>query len=164
MVDRQRARVEFPSWKPEHYFERIASMSVSLTISLYYKTIIAWILWYFFNSFQESLPWSWCPMNANLSGSAATSTLLPQKEKWYQKLLILVVKCCQDLSQRVRGAPPQIISGTGRPWTQLYRLMRMVGCSGGYVMPCLCVVSALPLHHSWDWDHWKGTVHCFLRY
>ncbi|XP_056141700.1 solute carrier family 6 member 19b [Lampris incognitus] len=43
----------------------IASMCVSLTVSLYYNTIIAWILWYFFNSFQNPLPWSQCPFNAN---------------------------------------------------------------------------------------------------
>ncbi|XP_055358939.1 solute carrier family 6 member 19b [Betta splendens] len=34
-------------------------------ISLYYNTIIAWILWYFFNSFQQPLLWSQCPNNAN---------------------------------------------------------------------------------------------------
>ncbi|XP_069393090.1 sodium-dependent neutral amino acid transporter B(0)AT1-like [Paralichthys olivaceus] len=46
----------------------IASMCVCLTICLYYNTILAWIMWYFFNSFQEPLPWSQCPMNANLTG------------------------------------------------------------------------------------------------
>uniref|UniRef100_A0A8C5DAZ5 Transporter n=1 Tax=Gouania willdenowi TaxID=441366 RepID=A0A8C5DAZ5_GOUWI len=46
----------------------IASMCVSLTISLYYNTIIAWIMWYLFNSFQATLPWSQCPLNANLTG------------------------------------------------------------------------------------------------
>lgn len=36
----------------------VASMCASLTISLYYNIVIAWVLWYFFNSFQELLPWS----------------------------------------------------------------------------------------------------------
>lgn len=48
-------------------------MCVSLTISLYYNTILAWIMWYFFNSFQEPLPWSQCPqtMNGNQTGTVA---------------------------------------------------------------------------------------------
>ncbi|KAM3613679.1 uncharacterized protein V6R79_003505 [Siganus canaliculatus] len=37
--------------------------------NLYYNTIIAWILWYLFNSFQEILPWSQCPLSANLTGA-----------------------------------------------------------------------------------------------
>lgn len=59
----------------KHIFAGIASMCVSLTISLYYNTIIAWILWYLFNSFQEPLPWSHCPMNSNLTGSTTIYTL-----------------------------------------------------------------------------------------
>lgn len=43
-------------------------MLVSFMISLYYNTIIAWVMWYFFNSFQEPLPWSQCPLNANKTG------------------------------------------------------------------------------------------------
>ena len=45
-------------------------MCVSLLISLYYNTIIAWILWYLFNSFQDPLPWSQCPLNSNATGTA----------------------------------------------------------------------------------------------
>uniref|UniRef100_A0A674DPM7 Transporter n=1 Tax=Salmo trutta TaxID=8032 RepID=A0A674DPM7_SALTR len=45
----------------------IASMFVSLMISLYYNTIMAWVMWYLFNSFQETLPWSQCPLNYNLT-------------------------------------------------------------------------------------------------
>jgi len=44
-------------------------MSVSFLVSLYYNTIIAWVMWYFFNSFQDPLPWSQCPVNANRTGS-----------------------------------------------------------------------------------------------
>ncbi|XP_023137412.2 sodium-dependent neutral amino acid transporter B(0)AT1-like isoform X1 [Amphiprion ocellaris] len=43
----------------------IASMLVSLLILMYYNTLIAWILWYFFNSFQDPLPWAQCPLNEN---------------------------------------------------------------------------------------------------
>lgn len=40
-------------------------------VGLYYNTIVAWILWYFFNSFQDPLPWSVCPLNANRTGGRA---------------------------------------------------------------------------------------------
>ncbi|XP_076610667.1 sodium-dependent neutral amino acid transporter B(0)AT1-like [Chaetodon auriga] len=46
----------------------IASMLVSLLIGLYYNTLIAWIMWYLFNSFQEPLPWTQCPLNENGTG------------------------------------------------------------------------------------------------
>ncbi|KAM9384497.1 sodium-dependent neutral amino acid transporter B(0)AT1-like [Pholidichthys leucotaenia] len=46
----------------------IASMLVSLLIALYYTPIIAWIMFYFFNSFQTPLPWSQCPLNENRTG------------------------------------------------------------------------------------------------
>ncbi|XP_060916434.1 sodium-dependent neutral amino acid transporter B(0)AT1-like [Labrus mixtus] len=46
----------------------IGSMLVSLLIGLYYNTLIAWILWYLFNSFQSPLPWSQCPLNDNGTG------------------------------------------------------------------------------------------------
>ncbi|XP_075068797.1 sodium-dependent neutral amino acid transporter B(0)AT1 [Mixophyes fleayi] len=46
----------------------IASMFVSFLVGLYYNTIIAWVMWYFFNSFQEPLPWSTCPLNENRTG------------------------------------------------------------------------------------------------
>ncbi|XP_053323289.1 sodium-dependent neutral amino acid transporter B(0)AT1 [Spea bombifrons] len=43
----------------------ISSMMVSFLVGLYYNTIIAWVMWYFFNSFQEPLPWSNCPITEN---------------------------------------------------------------------------------------------------
>ncbi|KAM9352912.1 LOW QUALITY PROTEIN: solute carrier family 6 member 19b [Symphorus nematophorus] len=65
----------------------IASMCVSLILSLYYNTLIAWILWYFFNSFNEPLPWSRCPLNANLTGSARTECerSSPTDYFWYRE-------------------------------------------------------------------------------
>lgn len=47
----------------------IASLLVSFLVGLYYNTIMAWILWYLFNSFQNTLPWSQCPLNANKTGT-----------------------------------------------------------------------------------------------
>ncbi|XP_069032282.1 sodium-dependent neutral amino acid transporter B(0)AT1-like isoform X2 [Embiotoca jacksoni] len=46
----------------------IASMLMSLLILLYYNTLIAWIMWYLFNSFQDPLPWTQCPLNENRTG------------------------------------------------------------------------------------------------
>ncbi|XP_062855388.1 sodium-dependent neutral amino acid transporter B(0)AT1-like [Trichomycterus rosablanca] len=46
----------------------IASMLVSCMVGMYYNTIIAWVMWYFFNSFQDPLPWSQCPLNQNRTG------------------------------------------------------------------------------------------------
>ncbi|XP_051825764.1 sodium-dependent neutral amino acid transporter B(0)AT1 [Antechinus flavipes] len=46
----------------------IASMFVSFMVGLYYNTIVAWVMWYFFNSFQDPLPWSTCPLNENRTG------------------------------------------------------------------------------------------------
>ena len=46
----------------------ISSMIVSFLVCLFYNTILAWVLWYFFHSFQDPLPWSQCPLNDNLTG------------------------------------------------------------------------------------------------
>ena len=46
----------------------IASMLVSFMIGLYYNTIMAWIIWYLCNSFQDPLPWNDCPLNENGTG------------------------------------------------------------------------------------------------
>nr|XP_057902873.1 sodium-dependent neutral amino acid transporter B(0)AT1-like [Doryrhamphus excisus] len=46
----------------------IASMLVSFLVALYYNTLIAWIMWYLFNSFQSPLPWTQCPLNDNGTG------------------------------------------------------------------------------------------------
>lgn len=46
----------------------IGSMIVSAMVGLYYNMIIAWCLWYLFNSFQYPLPYSYCPLNDNQTG------------------------------------------------------------------------------------------------
>ncbi|CAM2106038.1 sodium-dependent neutral amino acid transporter B(0)AT1 [Caretta caretta] len=66
----------------------IAAMLVSFLVGLYYNTIIAWVMWYFFNSFQEPLPWSDCPLNANRTGyveECAKSS--PVDYFWYRETL-----------------------------------------------------------------------------
>ncbi|XP_074842077.1 sodium-dependent neutral amino acid transporter B(0)AT1 isoform X2 [Carettochelys insculpta] len=66
----------------------IAALLVSFLVGLYYNTIIAWVMWYFFNSFQEPLPWSECPLNANRTGyveECAKSS--PVDYFWYRETL-----------------------------------------------------------------------------
>ncbi|XP_069766171.1 sodium-dependent neutral amino acid transporter B(0)AT3-like isoform X2 [Narcine bancroftii] len=43
----------------------IAAMLTSFQQGLFYNTILAWTLWYFFHSFEEPLPWKNCPLNNN---------------------------------------------------------------------------------------------------
>uniref|UniRef100_A0A8B9DY53 Transporter n=1 Tax=Anser cygnoides TaxID=8845 RepID=A0A8B9DY53_ANSCY len=66
----------------------IAAMLVSFLVGLYYNTIIAWVMWYFFNSFQEPLPWSSCPLNASRTDyveECAKSS--PVDYFWYRETL-----------------------------------------------------------------------------
>ncbi|KAM9286024.1 LOW QUALITY PROTEIN: sodium-dependent neutral amino acid transporter B(0)AT1 [Cariama cristata] len=66
----------------------IAAMFVSFLVGLYYNTIIAWVMWYFFNSFQEPLPWSSCPLNGNRTDyieECAKSS--PVDYFWYRETL-----------------------------------------------------------------------------
>ncbi|XP_008419713.1 inactive sodium-dependent neutral amino acid transporter B(0)AT3 [Poecilia reticulata] len=68
----------------------IASMVVSFLVSLFYNTIIAWVLWYFFNSFQNPLPWSQCPLNANQTGySSECEKSTSVNYFWYRETLNL---------------------------------------------------------------------------
>ncbi|XP_075398016.1 inactive sodium-dependent neutral amino acid transporter B(0)AT3 [Tenrec ecaudatus] len=46
----------------------LGCFTVSFLVSLYYNTIMMWVLWYFLNSFQNPLPWSSCPPDGNRTG------------------------------------------------------------------------------------------------
>ncbi|KAM7149423.1 inactive sodium-dependent neutral amino acid transporter B(0)AT3 isoform 1-T1 [Molossus nigricans] len=66
----------------------LGSFTVSFLISLYYNTVLTWVLWYFLNSFQHPLPWSSCPLDLNQTGfveecqgSSSTSYF------WYRQTL-----------------------------------------------------------------------------
>ncbi|XP_012686873.1 sodium-dependent neutral amino acid transporter B(0)AT1-like [Clupea harengus] len=66
----------------------IASMMVSFMVGMYYNTIIAWVMWYFFNSFQEPLPWSQCPLNANMTGVVSECARSSSVDYfWYRETL-----------------------------------------------------------------------------
>lgn len=47
----------------------LGCFTASFLISLYYNTVLTWVLWYLLNSFQHPLPWSTCPLNLNQTGS-----------------------------------------------------------------------------------------------
>ncbi|XP_044298756.1 sodium-dependent neutral amino acid transporter B(0)AT3-like [Varanus komodoensis] len=54
-----------------------ACMVASFLVSVYYNMILAWVLWYFVNSFRDPLPWSICPeynYNAELAEECHKST------------------------------------------------------------------------------------------
>ncbi|XP_010777892.1 inactive sodium-dependent neutral amino acid transporter B(0)AT3 [Notothenia coriiceps] len=66
----------------------IASMIVSFLVSIFYNTLLAWAMWYFFQSFQNPLPWSKCLVNDNLTGyneECVKST--PANYFWYRETL-----------------------------------------------------------------------------
>ncbi|KAJ4928395.1 hypothetical protein JOQ06_016187 [Pogonophryne albipinna] len=66
----------------------VASMTVSFLVGMYYNTIIAWVMWYFFNSFQSPLPWSQCPLNDNLTDLVSEcKRSSPVDYFWYRETL-----------------------------------------------------------------------------
>ncbi|KFO38489.1 inactive sodium-dependent neutral amino acid transporter B(0)AT3 [Fukomys damarensis] len=46
----------------------LGCFTVSFLVSLYYNTVLTWVLWYLLNSFQQPLPWGACPPNLNRTG------------------------------------------------------------------------------------------------
>ncbi|TRY97396.1 hypothetical protein DNTS_032905, partial [Danionella cerebrum] len=67
---------------------RVASMIISFAVGLFYNTILAWVLWYFFHSFEEPLAWSQCPVNHNLTGFVEECVLSsPVNYFWYRRTL-----------------------------------------------------------------------------
>ncbi|CAJ1083757.1 inactive sodium-dependent neutral amino acid transporter B(0)AT3 [Xyrichtys novacula] len=66
----------------------IASMVVSFLVSNFYNTIMAWVLWYFFHSFQNPLPWSVCPLNEEHTGYVTEcEKTSPVNYFWYRQTL-----------------------------------------------------------------------------
>ena len=50
-----------------------AACVTSFLVSIYYNVIIAWALFYLFNSFQSSVPWGRCPGSAYFSQESLTA-------------------------------------------------------------------------------------------
>uniref|UniRef100_A0A3Q0SI78 Transporter n=1 Tax=Amphilophus citrinellus TaxID=61819 RepID=A0A3Q0SI78_AMPCI len=94
----------------------IASLLVSFLVGLYYNTIMAWIMWYLFNSFQDPLPWSQCPLNANRTGlveECARSTTVDYF--WYRETL----NTSESISD-AGGLQWWIVLALVAAWTLLY--------------------------------------------
>uniref|UniRef100_A0A8C7CE26 Transporter n=1 Tax=Neovison vison TaxID=452646 RepID=A0A8C7CE26_NEOVI len=67
----------------------LGCLTVSFLVSLYYNTVLSWVLWYLLNSFQDPLPWSSCPLDINRTGAfeaecQASSTV---SYFWYRQTL-----------------------------------------------------------------------------
>ncbi|XP_062836892.1 sodium-dependent neutral amino acid transporter B(0)AT3 isoform X2 [Anolis carolinensis] len=62
------------------------SVVVSFLVSVYYNMIMAWVMWYFINSFRNPLPWSSCPQDDPvLMEECRKST--PTNFFWYRRTL-----------------------------------------------------------------------------
>ncbi|GAB6032495.1 hypothetical protein CHUAL_011391 [Chamberlinius hualienensis] len=69
----------------------IASAIVSFNVALYYNTIIAWCIYYFFNSFRGQLPWAECPReyfeNKSYTINNECERSSPTQYFWYRDTL-----------------------------------------------------------------------------
>ncbi|XP_071592969.1 sodium-dependent neutral amino acid transporter B(0)AT3-like isoform X1 [Heliangelus exortis] len=66
----------------------VGTWMVSVLVSLYYNTVLTWVMWYLLNSFQEPLPWSICPLNENRTGlNEECSKSTSVNYFWYRKTL-----------------------------------------------------------------------------
>lgn len=61
---------------------------VSFLVGMYYNTIMAWIMWYLFNSFQDPLPWSQCPLNVNNTGTVTRQPRVTISSQGYWHLVL----------------------------------------------------------------------------
>ncbi|XP_007241499.3 sodium-dependent neutral amino acid transporter B(0)AT1-like [Astyanax mexicanus] len=94
----------------------IASMMVSFLVALYYNTIITWVMWYFFNSFQDPLPWSQCPVNDNRTGLESECALSSSVDYfWYRTTLNSSVSI-----EESGGLQWWLVLCLGCAWTVLY--------------------------------------------
>ncbi|KAJ7322583.1 hypothetical protein JRQ81_018870 [Phrynocephalus forsythii] len=66
----------------------IASVIVASFLSLYYNVINAWAFWYLFHSFQDPLPWAYCPLNSSRTSYVEEcEKATPTQYFWYRKTL-----------------------------------------------------------------------------
>ncbi|XP_017921226.1 PREDICTED: sodium-dependent neutral amino acid transporter B(0)AT3 isoform X2 [Capra hircus] len=66
----------------------LGCFTVSFLVSLYYNTVLTWVLWYLLNSFQHPLPWSACPLDLNRTGlEQECRDSSPVSYFWYRRTL-----------------------------------------------------------------------------
>ncbi|CAL4064445.1 unnamed protein product, partial [Meganyctiphanes norvegica] len=91
----------------------IAAAVVSFLVALYYNTVIAWCLYYLFQSFQSPLPWSDCPHAVGVVENNATAVTLarecdmagPTQYFWYRDTLIITddINTMGELNWKIVG-------------------------------------------------------------
>lgn len=119
----------------------IASLMVSFLVGMYYNTIMAWIMWYLFNSFQDPLPWSQCPLNQNNTGTLirffflSTHTRSITIDRVFQSCGPGLPCPFQVWWKNALGAALWTTSGTGRPWTYPPPSRTQGVYSGGSCLP-----------------------------
>lgn len=141
----------------------IASLMVSFLVGMYYNTIMAWIMWYLFNSFQDPLPWSHCPLNHNKTGTLIwfffinTHTINNDRYTEFSNHAVPVFRVHSRSGGRMRWEQHcGLLLVQGDPeHIHLHR-----GLRGSTVVdrarPRGCMDSALCLLHPGDWDIRKG--------
>lgn len=63
----------------------VCGFLVSIIIGLYYASILSWVVFYLYNSFGTTLPWSACPEVENLPGECSNNSAV--EYFWYRKTL-----------------------------------------------------------------------------
>lgn len=100
----------------------LGCFTVSFLVSLYYNTVLTWVLWYLLNSFQHPLPWSACPLDLNRTGTAvgrdAQRSWLPGAGSCYPALAHLLW---------TPGPPHQVAPGPLQLLTHLVTKSAWVG-------------------------------------
>lgn len=87
----------------------ISSAVVSFLVALYYNVIIAWCLFYLFNSFGSSLPWE-------VSDSPSMRSLLSLRIAMFNFSIVPKLKTA-PLLLNAKKVQKQIIFGRGKPLT-----------------------------------------------
>ncbi|XP_068210842.1 sodium-dependent neutral amino acid transporter B(0)AT3-like [Palaemon carinicauda] len=88
----------------------VASAVVSFVVALYYNTVIAWCLYYLFQSFQSPLPWSDCPhaigvVQNETSLSRECDRAGPTQYFWYRDTLEITTNISDpgDFNWKIAG-------------------------------------------------------------
>ena len=77
-------------WKAIHPYLSgvgLASAVVCVLISMYYNVIIGWCFYYLFASFQDPLPYSFCPAGPNCTVNEECKLAGRTQYYWYTKTL-----------------------------------------------------------------------------
>uniref|UniRef100_A0A8C6WH54 Transporter n=1 Tax=Neogobius melanostomus TaxID=47308 RepID=A0A8C6WH54_9GOBI len=94
----------------------IASMLVSWWCGVYFNALIAWILYYLFNSFQSPLPWTQCPLNENNTGYVAECQRSSTVDYFYYRVTL---NTSTSISEGIRSTGKVVYVTTILPYIVL---------------------------------------------